>query len=178
MSKKIQTMKKVKIIKLISCYFLGLLILGCQEQTTTATPPKVDQIEVQTKQLLNTFLDKEDLGELEAMLDESIKFHWPDKSVLDKAGLMNACRELTKKHDNRTQIIDIITEGNKSFVLFIWSGTVTEDANPKIVGKSFSIHDCYRLTWKDGKIVEWYTIWGSMDYLMQLGYTFTPPPIN
>lgn len=171
-------MKKKRIAKFLCYYFLCLVIVGCQDQVPSTTQPQINQIEEQTKKLLNAFLDIEDMKALDGMLAESIKFHWPDKSILDKAGLMNACRELTKKHDNKTEIIDIVTERNKSFVLFIWSGTVKEDANPKIVGKAFSIHDCYRLTWKDGKIVEWYTIWGSMDYLMQLGYTFTPPPIE
>lgn len=173
----------MKSIKLFLSFLLILLsLIGCQRKDNSTSQQKINQetnqIEAQTKKLLNVFLDEENMEDLDLLLDESIKFHWPDKTVLDKTGLMNACRELTQKHDNKTEIIDIVTEDDKSFVLFIWSGMVKEDDNPKIVGKEFSIHDCYRLTWKDGKIVEWYTIWGSMDYLMQLGYTFTPPPIE
>ena len=118
------------------------------------------------------------MDQLDMLIDESIKFHWPNKMVIDKADLMNACRELVQKHDNKTEIIDIRIEDDVAFVLFIWSGVVMQDDNPKITGKEFSIHDCYRITWKDGKIVDWYTIWGSMDYLMQLGYTFNPPAIE
>ncbi len=88
---------------------------------------------------------------------------------------MEACRGLVKKHDNSVEIIDIVVHQNKSFVLFVWSGIVKQDDISTIVGKEFSIHDCYRLTWEDDRITEWYTIWGSRDYLEQLGYDFIPP---
>lgn len=172
-------MQKTNFNYLFKLLFLVILAISCQDQSSSTNQQSVNQEKVQieenTKKLLTTFLDNENMDQLDMLLDDSIKFHWPDKTVLDKEGLMKACTELVKKHDNKTEIIDLIVEGDRAFVLFIWSGTVKEDDNPKIKGKEFSIHDCYRLTWENGKIVEWYTIWGSMDYLFQLGYSFQPP---
>lgn len=175
-------MQSVNTIYFIQVLFSFLLLTSCQQQETSSIQQARDQqenrIEENTKKLLTTFLDDENMEALDGLLDESLKFHWPDKSVLNKKDLMNACRELTTKHDNQTEIIDIVVEDNTAFVLFVWSGIVQQDDNPKIIDKAFSIHDCYRLVWEEDKIVEWYTIWGSMDYLLQLGYTFTPPAIE
>ncbi len=158
------------------------LFYSCQFQQDTSSQGKADhakaQIEADTKKLLAAFLEEENMNNVDQLLDPALKFHWPDKTVLDKEGLMNACRELTQKHDNKTEIIDIAVDGNRSFILFVWSGEVMEDDNPNLKGRQFSIHDCWRLTWENGKIVEWYTIWGSMDYLMQLGYIISPPSMQ
>lgn len=166
----------------MSFMFFSILLISCQNQKDASdqkmeNKPKA-QIEANTKKLLTAFLEEEDMGQVESLLDDAVKFHWPDKSVLDKNGLMSACRELTQKHDNSTEIIELLVDGNRAFILFVWSGEVMEDDNPALRGKKFSIHDCWYLTWEDGKITEWYTIWGSMDYLIQLGYSIAPPPME
>lgn len=172
-------MGKSSLISTIASFFLLAFILSCHNQVNNSNQlesnKKRDQIEENTKRLLNVFLEKEDMEQLDLLLHDSIEFHWPNKTTINKVGLMEACRGLVTKHDNAVEIIDIVIEDNKSFVLFIWSGIVKQDEISTIVSKEFSIHDCYRLTWEDGRITEWYTIWGSRDYLEQLGYSFVPP---
>lgn len=180
---KNEIMIKTKFKNFLSVLILILIIFSsCQNQDNTTNQPEINQqrnqVEENTKKLLDVFFDKENIEQLDLLVADSVKLHYPNKTVFDKAGLMKICKDLMQKHDNNTEIIDIVIEGNNAFVLFIWSGTVEQDNNPKIVGKEFSIHDCYRLTWKDGKIVEWYVIFGSMEYLTQIGYTFSPPSID
>jgi hypothetical protein len=137
--------------------------------------PSASTVKENTKKLLMEFLINEDMIALEEMLDDSLKFYWPNTRLDTKEGVLKACQSVITTKDNNAEIIDLIVEDNRAFILFVWSGVITKDKNDLIVGKTFAIHDAWKITWENEKVVEWYTIWGSLDYMNQLGYKVTPP---
>ncbi len=142
----------------LTLLLLFLCIVPVEAQKEQGNDNKRVQIENAVKRLLDEFLINEDMEALGALLHDSLDFVWPSTHHFDKTTLIGMCTRLINNHDNKVEIIDIVIEDNTAFVLFVWSGVISADENPAVVGKEFAIHDCYRLVWEDGKFTEWYTI--------------------
>ncbi|NND06631.1 MAG: hypothetical protein HKN87_09640 [Saprospiraceae bacterium] len=157
---------KIPILALLGILLLINQVSGQNSKRTVAE---------KTKDLLTTFLIDENMERLEAMIDDAVKFHWPNRKVFDKAVLMKACQNVMTNNQNHAEIIDLVEKEDKGYVMFVWSGTVDQNPNTNLNGKEFSVHDFWRVTWKGDKIVDWYTIYGSESRKRQLGYTITEP---
>ena len=63
--------------------------------------PSVSDIKDRTRNLLTAFLIKEDMIALEEMLDDSLKFYWPNTRLDTKEGVLKACQSVITTKDSR-----------------------------------------------------------------------------
>lgn len=168
-------MRAIRFLFKIIVVFLLLSPNAVQAQTHTSEKEKRDQIAKGTRQLMEEFLVHENIEKMAALLDDSMHFYWPNKTIMDKSQIVNVCQALVDHNDSKVELIDLVIEGNTGFILFVWTAKIEKDDNPNLLGKEFSVHDCWRVKWEDDKIIEWYTIWGSQDRLEQLGYEIEAP---
>jgi len=78
--------------------------------------------------------------------------------------------------DHRTIIRDIIIEGDRAAVWYVWEGTHTgEGLSLPPTGRKVSVNGCDVFIFKDGKVAEEWDNEGFLGLFRQLGYEIVPP---
>ncbi len=169
-----KAMKNRICVYLLLCTVFSIYQAAGQESTPVPSFSGLSDMEKilaeKTTDLMQHFLVSEDIAAIEEMLHDSAQLTWPNQSKIDRSTLLQVCSGLAASHENEIKFIDMAVQGNTSFILFVWSGTITNHEIPSRIGQEFSTHDCWRLRWEDGKIIEWYPIWGSEQYARQIGF--------